>query len=131
MTNPKPLTQDVEALRGSVSGKRIASMQVLGINSLKSLQPSPESMTGQMITDLNLDESTRKIELVLEQYIILVEMARTGIVVALKKSLAWQASEKSPMPTARILFSDGSALDFKEPAKTKRISFTIQNIGKH
>lgn len=58
-------------------------------------------------------------------------MARTGIVVALQKALAWKASEKSPMPTARVLFSDGSALDFKEPAKTKRITFTIRNLGEH
>lgn len=126
-----PLTQDAEALRGSITSKQIASMQVLGINSLKSLQPSPESMAGQVITDLSLDESTRKIEIILDQHIILVDMARTGTVVALERSLAWQASEKSPTPTARILFTDGSALDFREPAKTKRISFTIQNVGQH
>jgi hypothetical protein len=106
-------------------------MQILGINSLKSLQPPLESMTDQRITGLALDEGTRKIKLVLEQHIILVDMARTGIVVTLNKSLAWQASDRTPMPTARVLFSDGSALDFKEPAKTKRISFTIQSSGEH
>jgi hypothetical protein len=129
LTNQKPVADDVKALRGSVAGKRVASVQILGINSLKSLHPPIESVSGQRVTEILIDESRRKIDLVLERHIILVDMARTGTVVILKQALIWQPSDKSRMPTARIVFSDGSALDFKEPAKTKRISLTVQNIG--
>jgi hypothetical protein len=113
----------------SFLGKKVASIQVLGINSLKTLQPPLESVNGQAMADLVIDESVRKIDVVLERYVIVVDMARTGTVVAIQRAAAWQPSDKGPMPTARILFSDGSALDFKEPAKTKRVHFTVRTNG--
>ncbi|GAB1688647.1 hypothetical protein [Krasilnikovia sp. M28-CT-15] len=128
MSSPKPVAIDAEALRGSLTGKRVASAQILGINSLKSLHPPLESVSDQRIVDVIVDENTRRIEIVLERNVIAADMARTGTVVILAQALAWKPADNSPMPTARIIFSDGSALDFKEPAKTKRISFTVRNI---
>jgi hypothetical protein len=119
------ITRDVPSLRQHVVGKKISFVQICGINSLKTLYPTPDDLAGSRVVDLVVDESRRHLVLVTDGHRVMADLARTGTAVPLVKADPWTVAGGGSMPTARIVFEDGTGLDFREPAKTKRITFTI------
>ncbi|WP_432976881.1 hypothetical protein [Dactylosporangium sp. CA-233914] len=121
-----PVSQDVQVVREQVAGKRIESLRVYGINSLKTLDPRLDNLAGDQIVDLLAQDDARRVELVCRDHIIDIDLARTGRLAALREAGVWNPAGGGPMPTGRLIFDDGTGLDFKEPAKTKRITFAVR-----
>jgi hypothetical protein len=120
-----PIARDVQSLPDHLLGKKVEFIQICGINSLKTLQPAPDALIGDQVTDVVVNEEARQLHLVCDKHTIVVDLARTGTVHNLERATRWSIAGGSPMPTARILFDDETAVDFREPAKTKRITIAI------
>ncbi|WGW13232.1 hypothetical protein LWF01_05550 [Saxibacter everestensis] len=104
-------------------GKRIVLLQVLGINSLKSLTPSVDVLVGETV------ETSEAVDRVLTlrtgRHLIRFDLQRTGKVVWLRSNESFHLGAGS-MPTARLITEEG-AIDLTEPAKTKRITVTVDD----
>ncbi|MEV4630463.1 hypothetical protein AB0J90_29785 [Micromonospora sp. NPDC049523] len=121
-----PISQDVQKVRERVAGKKIGSFRVYGINSLKTLDPPLDALVGDQVVDLLAKDDVRRVELVCLDHIIDIDLARTGRLTALGEAGAWSPAGGGSMPTGRLIFDDGTGLDFKEPAKTKRVTFAVR-----
>lgn len=119
------ITRDLRSLQEHVMGKKISFIQICGINSLKTLHPAPDDLVGCHVVDLVVDERRRHLVLVADRYRLFVDLARTGTAVPVADATPWSVAGGGSMPTARVIFDDGTGLDFREPAKTKRVTFTI------
>ena len=104
-------------------GRSIGQMQVLGVNSLKTITPSPDALAGEQVQSARSEE--RVIVISTTGYEIRVDLQRTGRVTWLKSAQPWLVSSGTPLPTIRLLLDDGTGLDFTEPAKTKRVTVTL------
>lgn len=109
-------------------GREIATFQVLGINSLKSLSPTPEDLIGEVIAESEVVE--RILTVRTTNLSITFDLQRTGRLVWLESAAPYRPTDGTSRPTVRLLLTDGSALDFTEPAKTKRITVTLATNGK-
>jgi hypothetical protein len=106
-----------------VVGERVAELQVMGVNSLKSVAPPPSDLAGLEITGVGL-----------EACVITIDMGSHHATIDLQRAgrLHWLArAERAKiglpnLPTIRLLLHSGAGLDFREPAKTKRIAITIR-----
>ncbi len=125
MSQATPITRDVQALRHHLLDKTVKHVQICGINSLKTLQPAPDALVGDRVTDVVVDEEARHLQLVIGNHTIVIDLARTGTVDILPRAMPWSVAGGGSMPTARMLFDDESGVDFREPAKTKRITVAI------
>jgi hypothetical protein len=112
-----------DLLAEQLIGRSVRQLQVLGINSLKTVTPSVDELVGQQARNARCDE--RVITISTGTYEICVDLQRTGRVTWLKRADAWQLSSGVPIPTVRMLLDDGSGLDFTEPAKTKRVTVSL------
>lgn len=121
MTPPQS-TAEILVLLERLIGESVSQFQVLGINSLKSVTPSTKDLEGRVITAVRADH--RKLEIELGDVRASVDLQRTG-------RLAWLETASQAkighahLPTLRLILESGSALDFTEPAKTKRISLSL------
>lgn len=103
-------------------GRTITELHVFGINSLKSVTPTPADLTGARIDAVSVED--RMLELRTQAYTVAVDLQRTG-------RLVWFSEPPSAVvgpvsrPTVRVLLQSGNGVDFTEPAKTKRISVKI------
>lgn len=102
-------------------GRWITLLQVLGINSLKSLTPTLDGLVGDTVEGVDVVE--RMLTLRTSRHLITFDLQRTGKVVWLSSSEPFRAGS-GPMPTVRLITNDG-ALDLTEPAKTKRITVVV------
>lgn len=114
---------EITPLLDRIKGQKIAALQVLGINSLKSLSPSPEALAGEVVTATDIVE--RIISINTASHIISFDLQRTGRVVLLEAAEPYRLAVGAVRPTVRLVMNDGSGLDLTEPAKTKRITVTI------
>lgn len=121
-----PGAQSAQRVRARVVGKIISSFRVYGINSLKTLDPSLDALIGDQIVDLLAQADGRRVELVCRDHVIDIDLARTGKLAGLDEASPWNLAGGGPMPTGRLIFGDNTGLDFKEPAKTKRITFAVR-----
>jgi hypothetical protein len=112
-----------DLLAAQLVGRSIRQLQVLGINSLKTISPSADKLVGEQVHDARCEE--RIIDISTTGYEIRVDLQRTGRVTWLQTAVAWQMSSGVPLPTVRLLLDDGSGLDFTEPAKTKRVALSL------
>lgn len=112
---------EIASIIGRLQGKRIALLQVLGINSLKSLDRPLDALVGDTVEGGVVDE--RVLTLRTSRHLIAFDLQRTGKVVWLKTSEPFRIGTAS-MPTVRLLTDDG-AVDLTEPAKTKRITVVV------
>lgn len=112
-----------DLLAGQLVGRSIRQLQVLGINSLKTVMPSPDALVGEMVGSARCEE--RIIVVSAGAYEIRIDLQRTGRVTWLESAAAWRMSSGMPVPTVRVLLDDGSGLDFTEPAKTKRVTVSL------
>lgn len=120
------ISYDVELARDRAVGKKIRYVRVYGVNSLKTLAPSLDELVGDQVVDFVAHEDVRRVELVCGNYIIDIDLARTGRLMILSEADIWTPGSGSPMPTGRLIFDDGTGIDLKEPAKTKRITFAVR-----
>lgn len=120
-----PPTEDLLSMLNRLRGESVAQLQVLGINSLKSVTPTPSDVIGSEIT--SVDVADRVVTLVMGGIAATIDLQRTG-------RLAWLAHAepaqlgRSPVPTIRLRLRSGAGLDFMEPAKTKRIALTLHAV---
>lgn len=121
-----PVPHETRVIRERVVGKKIGSFRVYGINSLKTLDPPLDVLAGAQVESLLVEDDIRRVELVCGDYVIDIDLARTGRLLVLREADTWTPGDGDPMPTGRLIFDDGTGIDFKEPAKTKRITFVVR-----
>jgi hypothetical protein len=115
-------TEEILKLLRRLVGGTISELQVLGINSLKSVTPSPADVVGSEIADVAV--RGRSIDIQAGGYTISVDLQRTGKVRWLASAEPVSVSAPS-RPTIRLLLEDRAGIDFTEPSKTKRITAAI------
>jgi len=116
--------REIDDLLGEqLTGRSIRQLQVLGVNSLKTVTPSAAELVGEQVRSARCEE--RVIAICTAAYEIRVDLQRTGRVTWLTGAERWQLSSGVPLPTVRLLLDDGTGLDFTEPAKTKRITVSL------
>ncbi|WP_326561223.1 hypothetical protein [Micromonospora sp. NBC_01796] len=82
---------------------------------------------GEQIVDLVVKADARQLTIVSDAHTIEIDLAWTGTVIPLRKDVApWRLSDGIAMPTVRLVFDDGTGIDFREPAKTKRITVSVR-----
>jgi hypothetical protein len=102
-------------------GRTLRALEVYGINSLKTQEPPLSSLAAIEFsggTVLTLKAGGRD---------VIVDLQRVAIAEAHPELDSWRFGQ-GPQPTVRLLFSDGSGLDLKEPSKTKRISVRLLSV---
>jgi hypothetical protein len=112
-----------DLLAGQLVSRSIRQLQVLGVNSLKTVAPSVGELVGEQVRNARCEERVITISTV--AYEIRVDLQRTGRVTWLNSADTWQVSSGVPLPTVRLLLDDGSGLDFTEPTKTKRVTVSL------
>jgi hypothetical protein len=96
---------------------------VFGINSLKSLLPMPEAITGEVVTAAEIAD--RIVAVRTASHSIAFDLQRTGRLIWLESAEPYRLIAGASRPMVRLLLADGSGLDLTEPAKTKRITVTL------
>lgn len=113
----------IQELLDRLQGGEVATLQVLGINSLKSISPTPDNVTGEIIS--GSDVVDRVITVCTTNLSITFDLQRTGRLVWLESAEPYRLAAGTSRPTVRLLLADGSGLDLTEPAKTKRIAVAL------
>lgn len=108
-------------------GRAVRGLGVYGVNALKSLSPSLSALEGKSVTSASVNNE-RIVVLGVGTCDIVVDLQRTGALEWIPAADEWSPASHSPMPTGRLRLDDGSAIDFKEPAKTKRITFRVTDV---
>jgi hypothetical protein len=108
-------------------GRSIRNLQVLGVNSLKTVTPHPDALVGAEVRSAHCTD--RVVTISTAAHTVRIDLQRTGRIAWLKDADLWQASSGARQPSARLLLDDGTGLDLTEPAKTKRISVSLLRIG--
>jgi len=115
--------QEIRDILRRLEHDSIRAVQVLGINSLKSISPLPEDLIGARVTRTAVDDRILTIDA--DAFRISVDLQRTGRLVWLPSADAYRAIAGDSRPTLRLLLASGAGLDLTEPAKTKRITVTL------
>lgn len=125
MTIGKNGSDAVALIRPRILGKKVESFACFGINSMKTFEPAPDSLAGQAIESVDADADGR-LRVTFQDSSLVVDFARTGRAVLIENAEPWTLRGNATRPpTGRLLLADGLAVDFAEPAKTKRIAFSI------
>jgi hypothetical protein len=124
------MTPDFDAVRKQMIGKSVAFMQVWGINTLKTVDPPLTMLAGETVVELRANEQERRIQITLSSHVVEIDLARTGTVSLLQSAEPWPPTAGTPMPTARIGFTDLTGVDLREPARTKRITLAVRPIAR-
>ncbi|RNI00956.1 hypothetical protein EEZ25_18270 [Micromonospora aurantiaca] len=114
---------EIQAVLDRLQGEEIATLQVLGINSLKSTTPLPEALVGDTVESTSVEN--RVVAITTTRYAIVFDLQRTGKLVWLDGVQPYLMVAGSLRPTARLLLASGRGLDLTEPARTKRITVTL------
>ena len=114
---------EIQAILARLGGQEIATLQVLGINSLKSFSPMPDALTGDTVEALAV--SDRLITMTTTGHEVVFDLQRTGKVVWLARAEPYMMTAGFTRPTVRLVLANGHGLDLTEPAKTKRITVTV------
>jgi hypothetical protein len=112
-----------ELLAHQLVGRSIRQLQVLGVNSLKTVTPHPDALIGEQVRSAHCEE--RIVVISTAAHNVRIDLQRTGHVSWLSSADAWQVSSGMPLPSVRLLLDDGTGLDLTEPARTKRISVSL------
>lgn len=113
----------VEMMR-PFAGETVRFVQVLGMNTLKTLNPSLEEASGEEIRDLSV-QSESQLTIQLESLLLYINLERVGVVKMASSSELWTFGQGA-MPTLRIVLDSGEGFDFREPSKTKRITLHVK-----
>lgn len=112
-----------DLLTDHLVGRSVRQLQVLGINSLKTVTPHPDALIGAEVRSAVCED--RIITISTAGCTVRIDLQRTGRLAWLREAEAWQPSGTASMPSVRLLLNDGTGLDLTEPAKTKRISVSL------
>lgn len=115
-------TQEILSILRPIVGESVRQVQVLGVNSLKSVSPTPQDLVASTIT--SVEASGRSVRIDLGNLSATFDLQRTGRLIWLDSAEPAKFGQPG-LPTVRLLLESGSAVDFTEPAKTKRISVTL------
>src|ERR1700761_4935403 len=86
-----------DLLAGQLVGRSIRRLQVLGINSLKTVTTSADALVGEQVRSARCEE--RIIEIMTTSYEVRIDLQRTGRVTSLRSAEAWKMSSGVPLPT--------------------------------
>lgn len=117
----------VQLLQDRVVGKTVRDLEVHGINSLKSVNPTPGDLAGQEVLAAALVAQTQ-VEMRLSSAVALIDLQRAATAEYRPKLMPWTFQQGS-QPTLRLLLADGSGLDFRESSRTKRITLLLTSIS--
>lgn len=120
-------SDEIQAILQRLHGREIASLQVLGINSLKSLSPMPDAAAGEVVSEC--ESVDRVVTVRTSNLSITFDLQRTGRLVWHQSAEPYRLTAGASRPTVRLLLTDGTGLDLIEPAKTKRITVTIESTS--
>lgn len=116
-------SDEIQSIVARLHGEEIASLQVLGINSLKSFWPMPDALAGETIESSTVTD--RVFTVTTSGHQVAVDLQRTGKLVWLPTAEPYVVAVGSALPTVRLVLACGQGLDLTEPAKTKRIRVTV------
>lgn len=114
---------EIQAILTLLEGEETATLQVLGINSLKSFSPMPDALAGDTIESSTLVD--RQFTVCTTAHRIAVDLQRTGRLVWLPAAEPYVIAAGSARPTVRLVLTSGQGLDLTEPARSKRITVTL------
>lgn len=114
---------EIQSLLVRLKGREISTLQVLGINSLKSVSPTPDALTGELIESTSVED--RSFTVTTAGHEMVFDLQRTGKLMWLINATPYVMTAGSPRPTVRLILSDGEGVDLTEPARTKRITLTL------
>ncbi len=114
---------EIQAILDRLQGEVIATLQVLGINSLKSTSPLPEAVVGDAVEMASVE--SRFVSITTSLHVIVLDLQRTGKLVWLENAQPYVMVAGASRPTVRLLLASGQGLDLTEPAKTKRVTVTV------
>lgn len=120
-------SDEIRAILERLHGREIDSLQVFGINSLKSLSPMPDAVAGEVVSVCEAVD--RVVTVRTSNLSITLDLQRTGRLVWLESAQPYRLTPGTSRPTVRLLLVDGSGLDLTEPAKTKRITVTLKSTA--
>ena len=107
------------------AGKTISAFHVHGVNCLKTYEPGPDALAGESFGPFeHIDGADYRFAA--GPYVVAVGLQRTGRVAYRDAAVPWRPGAPS-MPTAQVIFDDGSGLEFTEPGRTKRVTFGISD----
>lgn len=118
-------SDEISDILARLVGRTVAEFCVFGINSLKSVAPTPAALAGTEIVGTSVRD--RILELRTHSYLAQIDLQRAGRLIWLD-TLPSAAAGVGSRPTVRLLTQDGRGIDFAEPAKTKRISVRISKV---
>ena len=116
-------SDEICALLSRLEGEEITTLQVLGINSLKSLSVMPDALAGKKIESARVLDRMATVTTADHQMIF--DLQRTGKLIWLPRAEPYVMTAGSSRPTVRLVLASGQGLDLTEPAKTKRITVTL------
>lgn len=114
---------EIRGLLARLQNQTISTLQVLGINSLKSMSPMPDALVGAAVESTTVDD--RRFTITTQHHRVVIDLQRTGKLVWLTSAAPYAMSAGSTRPTVRLILANGAGLDLTEPSKTKRITVTI------
>lgn len=114
---------EIRSILAHLEGEEIAALQVLGINSLKSLTPMPDALVGEKIKSTRVTD--RVFTVITGGHQAVFDLQRTGKLVWLPQAEPYVLAAGSSRPTVRLLLAGGQGFDLTEPARTKRITVTL------
>jgi hypothetical protein len=114
---------EIKSILDRTHGQVIDLLQVLGVNSLKTIDPPTDDLVGTIITASSV--SGRTFRLATQAFEVTVDLERTGKVVWLDAIQPYQFSPGALRPTVRLSLQGGSGIELTEPAKTKRITVRL------
>ena len=104
-------------------GASARAFQVLGVNALKTVQPTTDAVIGQRVVEVDIQG--RQVQISTLELHVIIDLARTGRVACFDLAEPWIPTDRTPAPTIRLLLDNGGGVDFAEPARTKRITVSI------
>jgi hypothetical protein len=107
-------------------GTSLRALQVLGINTLKTVQPPTNAVLGEKV--IAVDVAGRQVHISTAEHRLVIDLARTGRISYLDVAEPWSPADRTQAPTIRLLLDNGGGIDFSEPAKTKRITLSIRGL---
>lgn len=117
--------EEIRSILGGLKGREVAMLQVLGVNSLKSVTPSPDALVGEVVNDAALCDD-RTFCVTTSSYSCMFDLQRAGTVVQITNAEPHPVVAGGLQPTVRLLLVDRGGFDLVEPVKTKRITVTLR-----
>src|SRR4051794_5172659 len=98
-------SDEMESLLARLDGQEISTLQVLGINSLKSMTAMPEALAGAVVRSTSVDD--RLFTIVTDEHQVIFDLQRTGRLVWLTSAAPYVMARSAARPTVRLILASG------------------------